>query len=164
MLARLSPESPPERGREREREREPEPEECTLFVLEHHHERLPYLGHGNTYKGHDVVPATWRHLLPLRDETRIPFAHDESVYARWEEICFKECERLYAIQTDTRTLLESWAFMESKGFAWGRWMEDVRRGVSEAEEKLYEQRELVAGLFLWAVGECPSCLDSSGEE
>ncbi|KAI0860787.1 hypothetical protein F4860DRAFT_524708 [Xylaria cubensis] len=122
-----------------------EPEECHAFILEHHHERLPYFGSEGPH--HVLIPATWRQMVRIQ-------ASDEELFPRLGRKLreggrvFTECEKLYTIHCDTAILhaslrdliandtLSSWHAMEA-----------VRVSVLESEEKLHRQRRLVSDMW-----------------
>ncbi|KAI1750305.1 hypothetical protein F4782DRAFT_548785 [Xylaria castorea] len=117
-----------------------EPEECDAFILEHHHERLPYFGNEGAYRA--PVPATWREMVRIRgsDADLFPgFAHKGR--AIWEERCFAECEKLFTLENDTVILYASLQGLRAIGApcSWGT-MQAARANVLESEGRLHEQR------------------------
>ncbi|KAI1195533.1 hypothetical protein F5X97DRAFT_345650 [Nemania serpens] len=137
-----------------------EPEQCSNFVLEHHHERLPYFG--NELADSEAVPASWRYLVRIRGDSPdwFPgFAHDERFRADWEEKCFAECEKLYTLENDAAILYTAVEDLMDHG-SW-RTAETARCQFLRAEEKLREQRGLVFDLFEWASNPCNMCKGES---
>lgn len=134
-----------------------EPEQCESFVLEHHHERLPYFG--NELADPEAVPATWRYLGRIRGDNSpdwFPgFAHDDMFRARWEQTCFAAGEKLYTLVRDAAMLYRSVEDL----MADGSWVmaQEARAQFLKAEEKLQEQRELVLYLYEWASTPCNMC-------
>lgn len=126
-----------------------EPEQCDSFILEHHHERLPYFG--NVLVDHESVPSTWRFLGRIRGDSPYwfhGFAHDEEFRASWEETYFAQCEKLYTLENDTKILYTAVEDLMEHGL----WImaQEARVRFLRAEEKLQEQRGLVLDLFKWA--------------
>ncbi|KAI3324088.1 hypothetical protein HD806DRAFT_543500 [Xylariaceae sp. AK1471] len=121
-----------------------EPEECDDFVLEHHHERLPYFGEEGAYR--ESIPATWRDMVRIRGGSPdwFPaFAHDPCQRAIWEEECFKECEKLYTLENDTRILYAVAQDLAQYGptHSWSM-ARNARARLLKAEGELHEQRRL----------------------
>ncbi|KAI0183858.1 hypothetical protein EV127DRAFT_516602 [Xylaria flabelliformis] len=115
-----------------------EPEECHAFILEHHHERLPYFGSEGPH--HVLIPATWRQMVRIQ-------ASDEELFPRLGRKLreggkvFTECEKLYTIHNDTAILHASLRDLRANDTlsSWHA-MEAVRISVLESEEKLHRQR------------------------
>ncbi|KAI8945059.1 hypothetical protein F4801DRAFT_584794 [Xylaria longipes] len=122
------------------------PEECNSFILEHHHERLPYFGDEAAYP--TAVPATWRGMVRIRgsNEDLFPGAAHR---ASWEEECFAECEKLYTLKNDTAILYDSMQDQRVH-FPFHSWEAGraARANLLNFEGKLYEQRRLV--FDMWA--------------
>ncbi|RYC64086.1 hypothetical protein CHU98_g2111 [Xylaria longipes] len=99
------------------------PEECNSFILEHHHERLPYFGDEAAYP--TAVPATWRGMVRIRgsNEDLFPGAAHR---ASWEEECFAECEKLYTLKNDTAILYDTEAGLRYVGFDIFQWVPKTR--------------------------------------
>ena len=135
-----------------------EPEECEAFFLEHHHERLPYFGDECSCR---EVPATWRNLMEV--EGNCPewfkyFVHEAQFQPRWEELCFRECERLYTLEQDTFVLCNSMLDMIESRSPYSRNMaQEARERFLKAREELEQQRKLVSDMFQWAMEPCGSC-------
>ncbi|KAI1110424.1 hypothetical protein F5Y14DRAFT_465692 [Nemania sp. NC0429] len=133
-----------------------EPEQCEDFILEHHHERLPYFG--NEYVNPEAVPATWRFLGRIRGRNPdwfLGFAHDGKFRANWEEKCFAECEKLYILKNDLDLLYA--AVQDLMDRALWDMAQTARAQYLRAGEKLHEQMKLVFDLFEWAVEPCNLC-------
>ncbi|KAI0449696.1 hypothetical protein F5B21DRAFT_519863 [Xylaria acuta] len=132
-----------------------EPEECDAFVLEHHHERLPYFGNSErAYHHAPPVPATWREMVRVRgsDADLSSFPGFAAHHRReWEEKCFAECERLYTLENDTAILYASMQDQDHLRraphgapyyYSWDM-MRAARANVLNIEGKLHEQRRLI---------------------
>ncbi|KAJ3579205.1 hypothetical protein NPX13_g1369 [Xylaria arbuscula] len=136
-----------------------EPEECEAFILEHHHEQLPYFGDECSY--HEEIPATWRNLLPV--EGNCPdwfrrFAHEARFQPKWEELCFRECEKLYTLASDEAILYHSMLdVMNSSSRCTRSMVQEARENFLKVQGELREQRKLVFELFQWALEPCGSC-------
>ncbi len=143
---------------DKEREEEKlKPEECDDFVLEHHHERLPYFGQADSYR--EKIPATWRNLKTIRGKNPdwFPcFAHDPQFRASWEEKCFAQCEKLCTLEQDLSILHDSLQDLIAFNTCSPSTLQAVRANILKVEGKVHEQRKLVFGLFEWA-SECSSC-------
>ncbi|KAI0543884.1 hypothetical protein F4679DRAFT_592223 [Xylaria curta] len=112
-----------------------EPEECDVFVLEHHHERLPYFGNTGPY--HIVIPATWRPMVRIRGSDAELFpGYTPRLRASFEGVCFAECEKLYTLYNDTLILYASLRDLRANEAA-----------VRKSEEKLRRQRRLVSDMW-----------------
>ncbi|TRX92071.1 hypothetical protein FHL15_006938 [Xylaria flabelliformis] len=122
-----------------------EPEECHAFVLEHHHERLPYFG--NVGPHHVPIPATWREMVRVQ-------ASDEELFPRLGRKLreggkvFTECEKLYTIHNDTAILHAGLRDLRANGTL-SSWhvMEAAEASVLESEDKLLKQRRLVSDMW-----------------
>ncbi|CAJ2505730.1 Uu.00g131240.m01.CDS01 [Anthostomella pinea] len=136
-----------------------EPEECEFFSLQHHHTRLEYLGHPAAF--FDSCPATWQNLSQMRWERPdwFPwFAHHASERAGWEEMYFRECEKLYTAEQDARMLAAVAWDLECSDVSWGQPIAATAKGnLLRAERVLLEQREVVFLLAEWARQYCADC-------
>ncbi|KAJ2996041.1 hypothetical protein NUW58_g1103 [Xylaria curta] len=137
-----------------------EPEECHNFILEHHHECLPYFG-GELPAHYEKIPATWRGLARLRGgiEDWFPeFSHDPKHRAAWEAGCFAECEKLYNLENDLETLVAvAQDLAESRPACPRRILKGAQNQVLVLEEELAKQRRLVFHQFEWASDPCDIC-------
>ncbi|KAI0439423.1 hypothetical protein F4803DRAFT_568569 [Xylaria telfairii] len=116
------------------------------FASEHHHERLPYFGNENAYD--TVVPATWREMVRIQGSNSdlLPgFTHRS-----WEEKCFAEGEKLYALECDTAMLRANIQDLREYGEPYYSCdaMRAAAANVLRMEEKLQEQRRLV--FHMWS--------------
>jgi len=152
---------------------DPEPEECDGFVLEHQHIELPYFGkspellqspqsYSYNYPA-SVVPATWRGLYriegDLLQEKYFPgFSHSPADAARWQEVTYAECEKLYTLENDVAVLRAASKDIGMYGPTDTReYVSRARTKVLDAEEQLQAQRRLVHDLYQWAMGPCDVC-------
>ncbi|KAI2628197.1 hypothetical protein GGS21DRAFT_247236 [Xylaria nigripes] len=130
-----------------------EPEECPDFVLEHHHERLPYFGHPEFYM--ESIPASWRNLVYLRADRAdwFPaFAHNSAKRVRWEAAFFEACEKLFIFEADAQTIYLVTQNMLRYGpmCPWAR-VRRSRANYLAAELKINKQRMLITHLLEWAL-------------
>jgi hypothetical protein len=149
---------------------DPEPEECDGFVLEHQHIELRYFGECPELprlqygSGAALVdPATWRGLYRIEGELQqakhFPgFNHSSADAARWQEVTYAECEKLYTLETDAAVLRAALKDLGVYGPADARdCVSRARAKILDAEEQLQAQRRLVHDLYQWAMGPCNVC-------
>jgi hypothetical protein len=135
-----------------------EPEECDAFILEHHHERLPYFGHEAVYD--EPTLATWGNVAHIRGNNPdwFPhFAHEPYHRAKWEKAFFTESERLCTLVNDARILHEyTQDLIYSDSCSWNM-VRDARANYLKAEGALLAQRKLVSEFTEWALEPCDTC-------
>ncbi|KAI0103964.1 hypothetical protein GGR51DRAFT_523045, partial [Nemania sp. FL0031] len=138
---------------EEEGEEDHEPEECEEFVLEHHHQRLPYFGDESAYR--EPVPATWRNLAPIRGNNPDWFpnyTHAARTRIEWESQHFAACERLYTLEDDAEILKATLRdLMETGTF---NMVQIAEAQILEVERKINQQRNWIYDSCDWALTPC----------